>query len=368
MVSGTETPNPAFAEVDLQTAELEMTSSIYEGFSTAIVVKGQPRTVALCREFGDAVQIMAAVWQARTAHHHLLALTRSIPAVRRPESASQFLGASCAMMAAYDAARTYLETRSAPAPEGRRAEPTPAAPAKMDSEAGNVDRDDHLRVLRTLLVDPVSVNPGSRAHAALEWAITALQAATPEAKGAEGGGRSGWIVGNGSDTRWRSWDQGCSIWVDAPEKATRYARREDAEIVHAEDEDAWCIKPYPASDSTDEDKLRTALKHYACSCEPGSCAMSCDDTDQPVYDALCGRIAADALAENQPPCTVDDDVEADCPVCAEPLTPSDLCLSDIDLGICHAACLEGSPVVNLETGEPLPADAPAPTPYRYGDI
>lgn len=67
-------------------------------------------------------------------------------------------------------------------------------------------------------------------------------------------------------------------------------------------------------------------------------------------------------------CTVADDVEADCPVCGEPLHPSDMCLSDVDLGICHAACLEGSPVVSLDTGEPLPEGAPAPVPYRYGDI
>ena len=61
-------------------------------------------------------------------------------------------------------------------------------------------------------------------------------------------GGAGWVVSNGNETRWRSWDQGNSIWVDSPEKATRYARREDAELVHAEDEDAWCIKPYHQHD------------------------------------------------------------------------------------------------------------------------
>lgn len=55
----------AFAKVDLMTAELEMTASIYDGFSTAIVVKGQPRTVGLFREFDDAVQVMALIEQAR---------------------------------------------------------------------------------------------------------------------------------------------------------------------------------------------------------------------------------------------------------------------------------------------------------------
>jgi hypothetical protein len=53
--------------VDLMTAELEMTSSLYEGWSTAIMVKGQPRTVALCREFADAVQLMALIEAGRSA-------------------------------------------------------------------------------------------------------------------------------------------------------------------------------------------------------------------------------------------------------------------------------------------------------------
>lgn len=57
----------AFAKVDLMTAELEMAASIYDGFSTAIVVKGQPRTVGLFREFDDAVQMMALIDQSKAA-------------------------------------------------------------------------------------------------------------------------------------------------------------------------------------------------------------------------------------------------------------------------------------------------------------
>lgn len=53
-----------------------------------------------------------------------------------------------------------------------------------------------------------------------------------------------------------------------------------------------------------------------------------------------------------------------CPVCAEPLKDDDICATDIEMGICHAACLEGSPTVNLETGEPV--DGPMDT-FRYGD-
>lgn len=51
--------------------------------------------------------------------------------------------------------------------------------------------------------------------------------------------------------------------------------------------------PAPARDA---EKLREALKHYACSCEPGHCAMSADETDVPVDDQMCGRRAAEALA------------------------------------------------------------------------
>lgn len=40
-----------------------------------------------------------------------------------------------------------------------------------------------------------------------------------------------------------------------------------------------------------------------------------------------------------------------CPICAEPFKPNDICASDINEGTCHAECLEGSPVVDLETGE-----------------
>jgi hypothetical protein len=59
------------------------------------------------------------------------------------------------------------------------------------------------------------------------------------------------------------------------------------------------------------------------------------------------------------PSPVNLDEVAICPVCAEQIKPSDVCASDIELGICHAACLEGSPIVDLETGEP--SDGPIST-------
>ena len=53
-----------------------------------------------------------------------------------------------------------------------------------------------------------------------------------------------------------------------------------------------------------------------------------------------------------------------CPVCGEDFTHTDVCATDIEMGTCHAACLEGSPVVDLETGKP--SDVPIAT-FIYGD-
>lgn len=59
-----------------------------------------------------------------------------------------------------------------------------------------------------------------------------------------------WIVSNAAEDRWRCWEDGWSTWTDDKEKATRYARREDAEAVHQHDDAAWKIKPYiPEPDS-----------------------------------------------------------------------------------------------------------------------
>lgn len=54
--------------------------------------------------------------------------------------------------------------------------------------------------------------------------------------------------------------------------------------------------------------------------------------------------------------------EHSCPVCDEPFKAGDQCATDIELGICHAACLEGSPTVDLNTGDPV--GGPIPT-YPY---
>lgn len=58
---------------------------------------------------------------------------------------------------------------------------------------------------------------------------------------------NGWIVGNGDGTKWRVWTQLGPDWTDEREKATRYARRVDAEQVHAADDDAWRVEPFVAA-------------------------------------------------------------------------------------------------------------------------
>lgn len=58
--------------------------------------------------------------------------------------------------------------------------------------------------------------------------------------------------------------------------------------------------------------------------------------------------------------------EQDCPICAKAFRPDDMCLTDIELGTCHAECLKGSEMVDLETGKPLPEGSGPPEPFRYG--
>lgn len=63
---------------------------------------------------------------------------------------------------------------------------------------------------------------------------------------AKAGEDSGWIVTNGKNEgeQFRTWESGMPEWAADRDRATRYARREDAEAVHREDEDAWHIVPY----------------------------------------------------------------------------------------------------------------------------
>lgn len=61
----------------------------------------------------------------------------------------------------------------------------------------------------------------------------------------------GWIIGDGGKPeRWCSWQSGMPEWIDDRTKATRYARREDAENVHLNDDDAWTVERYSPSAAT----------------------------------------------------------------------------------------------------------------------
>lgn len=53
-----------------------------------------------------------------------------------------------------------------------------------------------------------------------------------------------------------------------------------------------------------------------------------------------------------------------CPICAEPFKVDDKCATDITEGTCHARCLEGSPVVDLDTGAEIPGGELDTYPYR----
>jgi len=50
------------------------------------------------------------------------------------------------------------------------------------------------------------------------------------------------VVTNGTNTKFRGWNETGPCWVEDLQDAVQYARREDAEKVHAEDEDAWHVR------------------------------------------------------------------------------------------------------------------------------
>ncbi|NTF87537.1 hypothetical protein G6L46_10415 [Agrobacterium rhizogenes] len=75
-----------------------------------------------------------------------------------------------------------------------------------------------------------------------------------------------------------------------------------------------------------------------------------------------GIRSALSTSQSNPAPEIAEDIDA-CPICLVPFVGSDTCSTDIEMGTCHAACLEGSPTVDLDSGEPI--DGPIPTfPYR----
>ncbi len=55
--------------------------------------------------------------------------------------------------------------------------------------------------------------------------------------------------------------------------------------------------------------------------------------------------------------------ETTCPICQAALKAGDVCATDIEMGTCHAGCLQGSPVVDLETGDELPDGELSTSPF-----
>lgn len=102
-------------------------------------------------------------------------------------------------------------------------------------------------------------------------------------------------------------------------------------------------------------------------CQPGGGCSECGGLgvlwDNIDYDAMARDILAD---EDEPLNSQDDDAER-CGACLIAFKPDDLCATDIELGVAHAACLEGSPAVDLATGAPLPEETPILT-YRYDSL
>lgn len=88
-------------------------------------------------------------------------------------------------------------------------------------------------------------------------------------------------------------------------------------------------------------------------------------------DGVSGCVALTHLEPRRPEPSVGDcddgDDQGHCDICSQPIHGPDLCATDVDLGTCHAACLEGSPIINLETGEPMP-EGTAPHVYRWDGL
>lgn len=80
------------------------------------------------------------------------------------------------------------------------------------------------------------------------------------------------------------------------------------------------------------------------------------------------HVDADTLSQHRKEAEAGTDESFLCPICAVAFKPDDMCLTDINEGTCHATCLEGAPMVDLDTGAALPPDAPPPKPYRFDPL
>lgn len=102
----------------------------------------------------------------------------------------------------------------------------------------------------------------------------------------------GWLVedaGSGPQPRYRTIEQGMPVWTTDPNKAIRFARRSDAEMFCAEDEDAWRVTEHMWIDSTDPEshqphceRFKAAWANLNCvpqpSAFPQDVSCTCDST------------------------------------------------------------------------------------------
>ncbi|MEN5112803.1 hypothetical protein ABE453_02180 [Brevundimonas diminuta] len=331
-----------FGQVDLQTAELEIDSSIYDGFAAAIMVKGQPRTIALTREYGDAVQLMALIERGRSAQPE--ASEAGAAAGEGPQPVRGEIrvidGNRCRFIERelegdkWEVIGPALSD-TAPAPGGAvetvwRCAMTVACNIAIDEQNRTNDDDGPSEVLnaqgeiirRLKGVLEIDRNYRSEVEAILRHGAEPFITAPSS--------------GEGFSFADRAHDAAVALRavLDAPDDATRrpHARyylerleealraqppaREDALPV------AWRFRDHPNSgwvytslggrhDGCEVQPLYThpapdalreaveALKHYRCSCEAGHCAMSADDDDTPIDEQMCGRRASKALAALQ---------------------------------------------------------------------
>lgn len=76
-----------------------------------------------------------------------------------------------------------------------------------------------------------------------------------------------WLVENGDTTaKYRTMDQMGIQWTDDPQKAIRFARRADAEMFAAGDEDAWSIVEHGFENDSIASTPRTDCDYVCRSC------------------------------------------------------------------------------------------------------
>jgi len=97
--------------------------------------------------------------------------------------------------------------------------------------------------LRAIDLDSWNTRPAPAPDVGLVEYIGSPELGTPDPTALSASG-TGWIVGDADGTRWRTWCDLGPMWTTNRDAATRYARRCDAELVHAADDDAWMITPY----------------------------------------------------------------------------------------------------------------------------